>query len=127
MDGSEGGVGCITHELQSSQAREVAKGPSRDARELVVVLLRDGEGVGSEAAVDTAHGGVERAELSDRLERGAGRGASRTRYRYCRLVRLLKDPSGMLVSRLWFCSGMGRLYGVKRPSTRRMAGWNAPS
>ena len=72
MDGSESGAGRITHEQQILQAREGAEGASRDARELVAVLLRDGEGVGSEAAVDTAHGGVERAELSDGWERGRG-------------------------------------------------------
>ena len=54
----------MTHEVHITQAREVAEGPSRDARELVFVLLRDGEGAGREAVVDTAQGGVERAKLS---------------------------------------------------------------
>ena len=65
MDGSESGAGRITHEDQIQQAREGAEGASRDARELVVALLRDWKGAVREAAVDTAHGGVERAELSD--------------------------------------------------------------
>ena len=52
--GSENGVGRITHYLQSAQARETAEGPSRDARELVVVLLRDGEDERSEAFVVVA-------------------------------------------------------------------------
>ena len=72
MDGSESGAGRITHEPQSLQSRKVAEGPSRDARELVAALLREGEGVESEAAVDTAHGVVERAELSDGWERERG-------------------------------------------------------
>ena len=71
MDGSESGAGRITHEVQSLQAREVSD-LRWDARESVGVLLKDGEGVGSEAAVDTAHGGVERAELSDGWERERG-------------------------------------------------------
>ena len=45
--GSESGVGRITHEGQILQAREVAEGPSRDARESVVILLKDGEELGS--------------------------------------------------------------------------------
>ena len=72
MDGSESGAGRITHEPQLLQAREVAEGPRRDARKSILVLLRDRKGVGSEAAVDTAHGGVERAELSDGWERERG-------------------------------------------------------
>ena len=45
------------------------------------------------------------------MEAGAGRGASRTRSRPDRLVRVLKDPSEMLVSWLLPCSGMGRVWG----------------
>ena len=52
-----------THKRQHHQSREGADG--REARELVVALLRDGESVGSEAVVDTAQGAVERAEVSD--------------------------------------------------------------
>ena len=60
------------------------------------------------------------------MEARAGRGASRTRYRVCRLLRLLKDPDGMLVSRLLFCSGMGTVWAVKRSTTRHMVECNAP-
>ena len=42
------------------------------------------------------------------MEARAEWGASRTRYRFVRLVRLSKAPAGMLVSKLPFCSGMGR-------------------
>jgi hypothetical protein len=47
MDGSKGEAGRITHEEQILQAREFAEGPSRDARESVVILLKDGEELGS--------------------------------------------------------------------------------
>jgi len=91
---------------------------------LVAVLLRDGEGVGSEAAVNTANGGMERTVLRNRWERE--RRESRTRYRDSRLLRLLKDPVGRLVNPLLFCAEMGRVKGVKWPSTRRMVGRDAP-
>ena len=71
MDRSESGAGRFTHKPQILQAREVVEEPSWDARDLVVGLLRDGEGVGSEEAVDTAHG-FERAKVSDGWERGRG-------------------------------------------------------
>ena len=60
--GIESGAGRVTHEIQDLQVREAAEGPSRDARELVVGLLRDGEDERSEAAVDVACGGAERDE-----------------------------------------------------------------
>ena len=72
MDGSKSGAGRITHEVKSLQAREGAKRPFRDAREVVVVLLRDGESIGSEAAADTAHGEMGRAEVSNGWVRERG-------------------------------------------------------
>ena len=71
IDGSKSGAGRITHEEQSLQARENAD-IRRDARKYVIVLLGDGEGVGSEATVNKAHGGVEHTELSDKWKRGRG-------------------------------------------------------
>ena len=47
----------ITHEIHPLQTREVAKKPSRDTREAVVVLLRDEGEVRSEATVVVACGG----------------------------------------------------------------------
>lgn len=51
--GSEREVGCITHERQRPQGREVGEDPSRDTRKLVVFLLRDGKGTRSEAEWST--------------------------------------------------------------------------
>ena len=93
----------ITHEVQSLQGREV-EGPSRDARELVGPLLKDGEGGGSEVTIVAVRG---EAGRGGKRELGAERGASRTRYSVSRLVRFRKDPVGMLVSWLEFCSGGG--------------------
>jgi len=59
-NGSKSGAGRITYEVQNLQAREVAEGPSRNARELVAILLREGKGVESKATVDALHGGLER-------------------------------------------------------------------
>ena len=50
--GSKGGAARITHEIQGPKTRKSAEGPSWDARELVDYLLRGGDGVRSEAAVD---------------------------------------------------------------------------
>ena len=98
LGGSENGVGRVTHEIQPPQTREVVEAPSRDARELVVGLLRDGKDERCEAAVDVACGGAGRGVEWRWVEARAGWGASRTRDRASRLVRLLKDPAGMLVS-----------------------------
>ena len=43
LGASESGVGRITHEIQILQTGQAAEGASRDARELVVLLLRDEE------------------------------------------------------------------------------------
>ena len=69
-------------------------------------------GVGSEVVVKLAHGEdreVHTREQITRVEKRAERGASRTSSRLQRLVRLLKDPAGMLVSWLLPCSGLGRV------------------
>ena len=50
----------ITHETQNPQIREVAEYLRRKSRELVAVLLRDGEDEKCEAAIDVACGGAER-------------------------------------------------------------------
>ena len=114
-------MGRITHEKQNKQAREVAEDPSRDACELVIVLLRDGKSERSEAAVDVACGGTLRGDRQRLVEAREGWGESRTRDSNCRLVRPSKDPAGMLVSWLPNCTGMRKMRGARRPSTWRVA------
>ena len=101
--GSGSGAGRITHEKQRLQADEAAEGPSRDARQLVVVLLRDGRNERSEASVDVACGVAERDDAWRYVEARAAWGASRTRYSVCRLVHPVSAPEGMAVSPCALC------------------------
>ena len=92
LAGSESGVGRVTHERQRLQTREAAEGPRRDARELVAVLLRDGEDERSEAAVNVACGGAGRGVEWRWMEAREEKGASRTRYSSRKLVQPVSAP-----------------------------------
>jgi len=97
-------AGRVTHKVQGLQSREAREGPSGDARDLVVILLREREDETSEAGIRRASGteGCAREGLNGVA--GARRGASRTRYRVRRAVRPVKVPAGMLAIWLSFCS-----------------------
>ena len=104
----------ITHKVQIPEARDGAEGARLDAHEPVAALLKDGDGERSEVLT---HVGVKIEEEQGTWWGEARQGASRTRYRVWRLVRLAKDPAEMLVSWLDHCSGMGRIWGVRWQSS----------
>ena len=105
----------ITHETQNPQIREVAEDLSQDICELVAVLLRDGKGERSEAAIDVAGGEAERDDEWRNVDARGGEGGlgrithdrQRNEHRAARQRAVRDDRKSLRILQMR-CTGAGR-------------------